>query len=131
MCYIIGTLLNKAFEDPDFTNKINSAKHLDEVWKMLMLAPRDYSYKAVHNEKTKALMNKTTFSHGGKEYDDKYPEGIPTSVKITLKDGKVLDSGFVMFPSGHAANTSADLNAILNYKFNLLGKLALDDSEQT
>jgi len=96
-----------------------------------MLEPKDYSYKAVFDEKTRSLMNKTSFSHGGKEYDDKYPEGIPTSVKITLKGGKVLDSGFVMFPSGHAGNKTADLNGILNYKFNLLGGLALDSSEKT
>ena len=25
--------------------------------------------------------------HGGKEYDDKYPDGIPTSLDITLKNG--------------------------------------------
>ena len=54
-------------------------------------------------------MHKTGFTHGGKEYDDKYPEGIPTSIKITMKDGTVHDSGFVMFPSGHARNTTADL----------------------
>jgi len=27
-------------------------------------------------------MDKISFTHGGKEYDSKYPEGIPTSVKI-------------------------------------------------
>jgi 2-methylcitrate dehydratase len=37
-------------------------------------------------------MDKINFTHGGKEYDEKYPEGIPTSVKITLKNGEVLDS---------------------------------------
>jgi len=25
-------------------------------------------------------MTKITFEHGGQSYDDKYPEGIPTSV---------------------------------------------------
>jgi len=74
-------------------------------------------------------MEKCTFTHGGKEYDEKYPEGIPTSVQITLDDGKVLDSKLVMFPSGHARNTSADLNGILNHKFNLLGRLALDEKD--
>lgn len=54
-------------------------------------------------------MDKTVFTHGGKEYDDRYPEGIPTSVKITLKNGDVLDSSLVMFPSGHARNTECDL----------------------
>jgi hypothetical protein len=30
-------------------------------------------------------MTKITFEHGGKSYDEKYPEGIPTSLEITLK----------------------------------------------
>jgi 2-methylcitrate dehydratase len=51
------------------------------------------------------LIDKTEFEHGGKEYDSKYPEGIPTSIQITLTNGQVLDSKFVMFPSGHAKNT--------------------------
>jgi hypothetical protein len=32
-------------------------------------------------------MNKITFEHGGKLYDDQYPKGIPTSLTITLSDG--------------------------------------------
>jgi len=62
-------------------------------------------------------MNLTEFEHGGPEYDKNYPNGIPTSIKITLKDGTVLDSGFVMFPSGHARNQAADLKDILAHKF--------------
>jgi len=54
-------------------------------------------------------MKKCTFTHGGKFYDDKYPEGIPTSISITFKDGTKYDSGFVMFPSGHSKNSSANL----------------------
>ena len=34
-----------------------------------------------------------------------------------------------MFPSGHSRNTSANLKDILNYKNNLLGRLALGESE--
>ena len=34
-----------------------------------------------------------------------------------------------MFPSGHSRNTSANLKDILNYKNNLLGRLALKDTE--
>jgi 2-methylcitrate dehydratase len=52
-------------------------------------------------------MSKCTFTHGGKQYDEKYPEGIPTSISVTLKGGKKYESGFVMFPSGHSRNTSA------------------------
>lgn len=42
-----------------------------------------------------------------------------------MKDGRKLDSKFVMFPSGHARNTSADLKGILDHKFKLLSSLAL------
>lgn len=75
-------------------------------------------------------MEKTGFVHGGPEYDAKYPEGIPSSVKITLKGGKVLDSNFVMFPSGHARNDVCDLSGILTHKFKLLGSLALATTEE-
>ena len=94
-----------------------------------MLEPKDYGHKALFNEKTRGLMAKCTFEHGGKTYDDKYPEGIPTSLSITLKGGKKLESGFIMFPSGHSRNKVADLKDILTYKNNLLGKLALTDED--
>ena len=94
-----------------------------------MLEPKDYGHKALFNEKTRNLMTKCTFTHGGKEYDDKYPEGIPTSISVTLKGGKKFESGFIMFPSGHSRNKTANLNDILNYKNNLLGKLALSEKD--
>ncbi len=94
-----------------------------------MLEPRDYGHRALFNEKTRSLMTKCTFEHGGKSYDDKYPEGIPTSIDITLKEGKKIESGFIMFPSGHSRNSSANLRDILDYKNSLLGKLALSESD--
>jgi 2-methylcitrate dehydratase len=90
-----------------------------------MLEPKDYSYNAIFHKETRALIDKTEFEHGGKEYDSKYPEGIPSSIIVEMKDGRKLDSKFVMFPSGHARNTSADLNGILEHKFKLLSSLAL------
>merc|ERR1711959_514162 len=47
-------------------------------------------------------MAKISFSHGGPEYDAKYPDGIPTSIDITTRGGKKISSGLVMYPSGHA-----------------------------
>ena len=129
MVYIVSTILRKAFETKDLGAKLSSFKNLDEVWKMLMLEPRDYGHQALFNEKTRAMMQKCTFEHGGKAYDEKYPEGIPSSLTVTLKNGEKFDSGFVMFPSGHSRNTSADLKDILNHKNALLGKLSLSDSE--
>lgn len=129
MVYIVGTILRKAFESKEFNEKLGRFTSLDQVWKDLMLEPKDYGHKALFNPVTRTLMQKATFTHGGKEYDSKYPEGIPTSISITFKDGTKYDSGFVMFPSGHSRNTSANLQDILNYKNNLLGKLSLDEGE--
>ena len=70
-------------------------------------------------------MGKCTCTHGGKSFDEKYPEGIPTSISLSFKNGKKFESGFIMFPSGHSRNTNANIQDILNYKNNLLGKLAL------
>lgn len=78
MAYIISTLIKKALTTPDFNN-INF-NNLDEIWKRLILEPKDYSYSALYNPITRRLMEKITFSHGGPEYDAKYPDGIPTSL---------------------------------------------------
>jgi len=116
MVYIIATLLRKAIE----------GKTSD--WKTLMLSPYDYDKAAIFNTTTRALMEKFSFAHGGKEYDDRYPDGIPTSLVITTDTGEKLDSGLVMYPVGHARNTTADLNAYLDAKWKLLGGMAVEDS---
>ena len=36
------------------------------------------------------------------------------------------DSGLVMYPSGHARNTTADLDDILAHKATLMGAIAID-----
>jgi 2-methylcitrate dehydratase len=115
MVYILATLLHKAL------------KHKTSDWAKLMLGPYDYSAEAIHNPLTRRLMDKIHFEHGGQEYDRRYPEGIPTSVVITDDTGSDHDSGLVMFPTGHARNTTADLKALLNHKFHLLGSLASDE----
>jgi 2-methylcitrate dehydratase len=129
MVYIVSTILRKAFEDKSFNSRLGSLSNLDEVWKTLMLEPKDYGHQALFNGKTRELMTKCTFSHGGKSYDEKYPEGIPTSISVTLKGGQKYESGFVMFPSGHSRNAAANLKDILNYKNSLLGRLALGETE--
>ena len=68
-----------------------------------MLLPNDYTQAAIHNKETRDLMQKITFEHGGPEYDELYPEGIPTSVELRTKE-QTLESGIVKFPAGHARN---------------------------
>merc|ERR1719482_1339350 len=117
MAFIVSRVLKKAFD------KGAVPSTMDAAWMDLMLSPYDYGAEALYDADTRALMSKITFSHGGAEYDAKYPDGIPTSIDITLKSGKVMSSGFVMYPSGHARNTSADLKKILAHKNQMLGEL--------
>lgn len=124
MVYIVATLLRKAIE---LGPKVAADKH--EVWKQLMLTPYDYDPKAISHPLTRSLMEKIRFEHGGEAYDSKYPEGIPTSV-VVKTGGSALESGFVMFPTGHARNTDADLEDVLRHKFSMLGALAFETEEQ-
>jgi 2-methylcitrate dehydratase len=99
-------------------------------FQQLMLTPHDFAPAALKDARTKALMAKMSFEHGGKEYDDKYPDGIPTSIVITDAQGKVSDSGLVMYPGGHARNhlgpDKIDLHEVLRHKFRTLAKLAAE-----
>ncbi len=127
MVYIVATLLRKAQEIAAAGGGGPIAPTNDACWQKLMLAPDDYRGKAIFDAATRSLMELITFEHGGAEYDRRYPDGIPTSVVVTLADGRTLDSGLVMYPAGHARNTTADLRSILGTKFDCLGGLALGD----
>ncbi len=119
MVYIICTLLKKAILAKE---KIAGMSN-DEVWKLLILTPYDYNADSISDPLTRSLINKVRFEHGGKEYDDKYPDGIPTSVNINSG----LDSGLIMYPVGHSRNKTADLKNILRNKWRVLGALAFPD----
>ena len=130
MVYIVSTMLRKAYELAAAGGSGAIAEGNDAWWTTLMLAPADYGRDAIVNEETRRLMGCIEFEHGGAEYDDRYPDGIPTSLRIELQDGRMLDSGFVMYPSGHARNTTCDLEHILDHKSTLLGALAMDDATE-
>jgi len=117
MVYIVATLLRKALE------------HKRSGWKELMLNPLDYSREAINNPLTRRLMERITFEHGGPEYDTRYPDGIPTSVIITDRDDTTYDSGLVMYPAGHARNTTDNLEDLHAHKMQILGRLAADDPQ--
>jgi 2-methylcitrate dehydratase len=132
MTYIVSTMLRKALEQRACAGE---GAGNGVGWKELMLAPADYAPEAINNPLTRSLMEKITFSHGGKEYDDKYPDGIPTSMVITAADGTAHDSGLVMYPGGHARNalgkTPVDLNDVLAHKFALLSGLVSGDAAKS
>ncbi len=133
MVYIIATLLRKALQSKR------------AGWKELMLVPADYDDAALFDPFTRRLMERIEFVHGGPEYDAKYPDGIPTTVEIVGHasrlvgrpfqavpeedgpEGPSYTSGLVMYPEGHARNTSGNLNELLTHKFRALAALGVQD----
>jgi 2-methylcitrate dehydratase len=120
MVFIVSRMLHKAAVAP-------LPEGQDAVWKHLMLMPEDYSQAAIHDTGTRQIMAKMAFEHGGPEYDAKYPDGIPTSLVVQMKSGQRFDSGMVMYPGGHARNTTADLPGILRKKFERMATIAVRD----
>lgn len=121
MAFILSRMLQKAIE------KGSVPTSNQDAWKTLMLTPQDFGLDALFNKETRALMSKITFDHGGPDYDSRYPDGIPTSIDIFLKGGKKLSSGMVMYPPGHARNTTADLKDLLKTKNKMLGDIVFED----
>ena len=117
MVYIIATLLRKAFENRTCG------------WPELILLPADYDDNALFHETTRGLMEKIEFEHGGAEYDQRYPDGIPTTISMRHRELGEVDSGLVMYPEGHARNTSGKLESLLAHKFTRLAELGVDDPD--
>lgn len=117
MVYIVSTLLRKAFE----------AKLAG--WQDLILLPDDYNDTSIAHPLTRSFMEKIEFQHGGPEYDAKYPDGIPTTLEIDHATLGKLSSGLVMYPEGHARNTSGNLETLLGNKFRRLASLGVADVE--
>jgi 2-methylcitrate dehydratase len=115
MVYIIATLVRKAF------------RQRQAGWRELMLVPADYDESSLFDPLTRSIMERIEFRHGGKEYDEKYPDGIPTTLEIEHADLGRLSSGLVMYPEGHARNTSGNLPGLLEHKFRALASLGVDD----
>ena len=115
MYYIIATLLRKAFR----TRTCG--------WKELMLVPDDYDETSLQDPLTRRIMQCIEVVHGGAEYDDKYPDGIPTSLDLDHAELGTLTSGLVMYPAGHARNATVYLDELLHNKFNALAALGVDD----
>ncbi len=125
MAFIVSILLKKACKwYAEHGSLPTEGGAHDGMWKALMLDPWDYqeSESAIFDPEVRALMQRIDFQHGGAEYDAKYPDGIPTSISINGSD-----SGLVMYPAGHARNTTADLGDILRHKWALMAGLALPE----
>jgi 2-methylcitrate dehydratase len=72
-------------------------------------------------------MQQIDFRHGGRDYDRRYPDGLPTTVELVHAKLGPLSSGLVMYPAGHARCESEDLSALLEEKVKLLAAQGVDD----
>ncbi|MBW8883785.1 MAG: MmgE/PrpD family protein [Planctomycetia bacterium] len=124
MVYIVATLLRKAVAA---RRQGTGDRRQESLWKELMLMPEDYGKAALFDPLTRQFMRKIDFRHGGPQYDAKYPEGLPTSVEIEHRVLGTLSSGLVMYPEGHARNTSGNLPALLAHKFRRLAAIGVSD----
>lgn len=96
-------------------------------WESLMLLPDDYSAAAIGDPAIKRLIDRIEIAHGGRDYDEKYPEGIPTSVAVEHATLGRLGGGLVSFPLGHARSDAARTAAVVDLKFDRLVAKVVDD----
>jgi len=113
--YIVATVLRKAIEQKR------------AGWPELMLMPDDYNDAALQHPLTRSLMDRMQLRHGGKSFDDHYPDGIPTTLAIDHAHLGHLSSGLVMYPEGHARANTGKLDELLEYKFRALAGPAVSD----
>ena len=126
MVFIVASTLAKALRRglPPPTAQ-GAVAGLEAAWQRWMMMPTDYGPAALADPLIRAIMAKIEFEHGGAEYDALYPDGIPTSVVVTLSDGSAaLDSGLVLYPAGHARNEHFDNDGVLRDKMLGMARLA-------
>lgn len=98
-------------------------------WESLMLLPSDYSDVAIGDPEIARLIDRMEIVHGGREYDARYPEGIPTSVTLEHASLGTLGGALVEFPLGHARSDAAATAAVVDLKFDRLVAGAVDSPQ--
>jgi 2-methylcitrate dehydratase len=123
MLYIVATLLRKAYEAR------RAGWDGKDGWRRLMLEPADYAEDetALFHPLTRRLMQQIDFRHGGPEFDERYPDGIPTTVELGHAQLGPHTSGLVMYPQGHARANADELPSLLEHKCRLLAEPAVED----
>jgi 2-methylcitrate dehydratase len=98
-------------------------------WLAVMLLPDDYSDASIRDPAIKRLIDRMVIEHGGRDFDARYPAGIPTSLVLDHAALGRLDSGLVEFPLGHARSDAAATAAVVDIKFDRLVAGAVDDPQ--
>lgn len=124
LVYILATLLRKA---QDLARHGNWPRDEVSAWQRLMLLPEDYDEAALYDPRTRQLMLRIQFTHGGPAYDAHYPDGLPASVTIVHEKYGEYGSGLVLYPPGHARWVDPRLADLLHAKFVALAGRAVTD----
>ena len=74
-------------------------------------------------------MEKIHVRHGGSSYDQKYPEGIPTSIRLQHNELGTVESGLIMYPLGHARSDFLITKDILHAKINYLASQGVKEPQ--
>jgi 2-methylcitrate dehydratase len=96
-------------------------------WESLMLLPGDYADESIADPAIRRLIDRIEIVHGGRDYDARYPEGIPTSVTLEHATCGALGGELVAFPLGHARSDAGRTAALVRLKFDRLVAGAVDD----
>ena len=125
MVYIVATLLRKAVEAGGQGSGVRSQ---ESAWKALMLVPDDYDDAALlHPLTRRADGSGLTFGTAGRSTTRNIPMAFRRRSKSSIATLGTLSSGLVMYPEGHARNTSGNLAALLEHKFRRLAGLGVRD----
>lgn len=124
LVYILATLLRKA---QDAVRKGDWPQDEAAAWQRLMLLPEDYDEAALFDPRTRQLMSRIQFAHGGRDYDARYPDGLPASVEIVHRTLGSRFSGLVLYPPGHARWNDPRLITLLESKFDRLAARGVAD----
>ena len=117
MLFIIAAILEKAY-------RLQATS-----WKDLMLLPADYSMEQIQNRTIRSLMEKIHVRHGGSSYDQKYPEGIPTAIRLQHHELGTVESGLIMYPLGHSRSDFLRTKDILHAKINYLASQGVKEPQ--
>lgn len=122
--YVLARLLHKALARADQLQ----FSSIESLWKDLILMPEDYTAEALNDPVTLQLMDKINVEYGGPEYEQQYPEGLPSRLHLNCAISQ-FDSGLVVTPPGFSTCVQYRSQEILEAKFQRLGTALKDYSK--
>ncbi|MCI0477315.1 MAG: MmgE/PrpD family protein, partial [Anaerolineales bacterium] len=86
------------------------------------ITQQSFDLARIRSPRTQEFLAKHTTLAENAELTAGYPDGIPNTITVPLKDGRVL-SRTVRYPRGHARNPMTDDEVIAKFEANVAGRL--------